>query len=193
MVENKSNAKVVKNASSGYGYKYSSLADLAEAGIDIPKMRVKPTEFGEFIEYLDKDGNWQIGAKIVEFEAKGMNHAQMYGAALTYARRYTVHMAEHVACDDDKGVESSKPANGAQKRSSGFTAGPTEKQIGFLAKLYRDGGMSEADIKKYTEVAKTKSAKEVSQTIENAKARLAQRKAETDEIPTDEEVEAFDE
>ena len=185
-------AKVIKNASQGYGYKYSSLADLAEAGVDIPKMRVKPTEFGEFIEYLDKDGNWQTGAKIVEFEAKGMNRAQMYGSALTYARRYTVQMAEQVACDDDKGVESSKPANGAQKRSGGFSSGPTEKQLCFLAKLYREGGMSEEDIKKYTDVAKTKTAIEVGQTIKNAKARLEQKKAAQDEVPTEEEVEGFD-
>lgn len=183
-------AKVIKNASQGYGYKYSSLADLAEAGVDIPKMRVKPTEFGEFIEYLDKDGQWQIGAKIVEFEAKGMNRAQMYGSALTYARRYTVQMAEQVACDDDKGVESSKPVNSAQKRSVGFTGGPTEKQLGFLAKLYREGGMSEEDIKKYVDVARTKTAHEVSQTIENAKSRLEQKK---DDLPTDEEVDEWSE
>lgn len=189
-------AKIVKNASPGYGYNYSSLADLVEAGVDIPQMRVKPTEFGEFIEYLDKKGEWQIGAKVVEFEAKGMNRAQMYGAALTYARRYTVQLAQKVACDDDKGVESSKPVKAAYARAGSATGGSggkaTEKQIGFLAKLYREGEMSEEDIKKYTEIAKTKSAKEVSQTIENAKARLEQKKAQKDAIPTDEDMEKFD-
>lgn len=182
-------AKVIKNASQGYGYKYSSLADLADAGVDIPKMRVKPTEFGEFIEYLDKDGQWQTGAKIVEFEAKGMNRAQMYGSALTYARRYTVQMAEQVACDDDKGVESSKPVKGPHSGSTRAT-GPTEKQLGYLATLYKQGGMSEDDIKKYVYVARTKTAQEVSQTIENAKSRLEQKK---DDLPTDEEVDGWSE
>ena len=81
---------VIKNASQAYGYKYSSLADIANQGVQIPKMRLKPTEFGEYIEYLDDNGEWQIGAKVVIPEMKGNNAAQVYGSALTYARRYTV-------------------------------------------------------------------------------------------------------
>lgn len=103
-------SKIVKNSTQGYGYKYASLADLARAEVKIPKMRVHPSEFGEFIEYLDEDGRWQTGARVVLFESKSMNAAQIYGAALTYARRYTVQMAQAIACDDDEGVEKSKPA-----------------------------------------------------------------------------------
>lgn len=102
-------ANVVKNKSKGYGYTYSSLADLADAGIDIPVMRTKATEFGEYVEWLDDKGEWQQGAKVVQMEMKGMNDAQAYGSALTYARRYTVQMAMQVACDDDKAVENAKP------------------------------------------------------------------------------------
>lgn len=166
-------AKVVKNASQGYGYKYSSLADLAEAGVDIPKMRVKPTEFGEFIEYLDKGGNWQIGAKIVEFEAKGMNRAQMYGSALTYARRYTVQMAEQVACDDDNGVETSKPVKGDYKaatKPTGLKA--TDKQIGYLITLCKRGGMGGDKLDEYIDRIREKTAAEVSKIIEAAEAKL---------------------
>lgn len=166
-------AKVIKNASQGYGYKYSSLADLADAGVDIPKMRVKPTEFGEFIEYLDKDGNWQIGAKIVEFEAKGMNRAQMYGSALTYARRYTVQMAEQVACDDDKGVESSKPVKGDYKaaaKPTGLKA--TDKQVGYLITLCKRGGMSGDKLDEYIDGIREKTAAEVSKIIEAAESKL---------------------
>ena len=100
--------KVVKNASQAFGYTYTSLADLAKAGINIPKMRVKPTEQGEYIEYWD-GAEWQLGAKIVVPQMKGSNEAQTYGSALTYARRYTVMLAESVACDDDSKLEKQAP------------------------------------------------------------------------------------
>lgn len=121
----KTDAKVVKNGSKGYGYTYSNLADLAKAGIRIPKMRVKPTELGEYIEYLDDNGEWQLGAKIVVPDMKGMNAAQAYGSALTYARRYTVQLAESVACDDDDKLENHDGA--------GRQAKPATRKIEFTA------------------------------------------------------------
>lgn len=185
----KSNTKVVTNASSGYGYKYASLADLARADINIPKMRVKPTEFGEFIEYLDSDGNWQTGAKIVEFEAKGMNHAQMYGAALTYARRYTVQMAESVACDDDDEVEKAKPVNKPRQkttRTAQTAHGASEKQLNYLRALYKQGGVPEEEIDRYMNAAAAQSSQAVSQAIDKMKAKLD---AKSDDIlPTEDEV-----
>ena len=56
---------VIKNSSQAYGYKYTSLADIANAGIKIPKMRTKVTENGEYVDYLDEDNTWQQGARIV--------------------------------------------------------------------------------------------------------------------------------
>lgn len=100
------NNQVVKNASKAYGYNYASLSDIANAGFTIPHMRVKPTEFGEFVEYQDEKGEWHIGAKVVVPEMKGSNEAQRYGSGLTYARRYTVQMALGLACEDDKKVET---------------------------------------------------------------------------------------
>lgn len=100
---------IVKNVSQAYGYKYSSLADIAKAGIAIPKMRIKPTEQGEYIEYLDDSGEWQLGAKIIIPEMKGSNAAQAYGSALTYARRYTVQLAKSLVCDDDSKIEKQPP------------------------------------------------------------------------------------
>lgn len=121
---------VVKNQSNGYGYKYNNLADLDRAGIQIPKMRVKPTEFGEFVEYLDEKGEWQTGAKVVEFEMKGCNKAQSYGASLSYARRYTTMLANSVACDDDDAIETHKPAsNTAEKPQSNFDFNEARKKM----------------------------------------------------------------
>lgn len=96
--------KIVKNASKGYGYTYSNLADLARAGIDIPPMKTEKVGEDEYV--FAKIGNeWIQGAKVVEMEMKGMNAAQAYGSALTYARRYTVQLVIGIACDDDDKIE----------------------------------------------------------------------------------------
>lgn len=96
--------KIVKNASKGYGYTYSNLADLARAGIDIPPMKTEKVGEDEYV--FAKIGNeWIQGAKVVEMEMKGMNAAQAYGSALTYARRYTVQLVMGIACDDDDKIE----------------------------------------------------------------------------------------
>lgn len=114
----KTEPTIIKNTSQAYGYKFSSLADISRAGVEIPQMRVKPTELGDYIEYLDKNGDWQIGAKIVVPEMKGCNSAQAYGSALTYARRYTTQLARKLACDDDVKVEKQKPTSNTQTKSA---------------------------------------------------------------------------
>lgn len=106
-----SNKQIVKNASQGYGYSYSNLADLAKAGIEIPVMKTQRVDGDEYVFALI-DGEWIQGAKVIEMEMKGMNAAQAYGSALTYARRYTVQLVKGIACDDDDKVE----ADGAAKR-----------------------------------------------------------------------------
>ena len=106
-----SNKQIVKNASQGYGYSYSNLADLAKAGIEIPVMKTQRIDSDEYVFALI-DGEWIQGAKVIEMEMKGMNAAQAYGSALTYARRYTVQLVKGIACDDDDKVE----ADGAAKR-----------------------------------------------------------------------------
>lgn len=106
-----SNKQVIKNQSQGYGYTYSNLADLAKAGIEIPVMKTQRVDGDEYVFALI-DGEWIQGAKVIEMEMKGMNAAQAYGSALTYARRYTVQLVKGIACDDDDKVE----ADGAAKR-----------------------------------------------------------------------------
>lgn len=108
---NSNNKQIVKNASQGYGYSYSNLADLAKAGIEIPMMKTQRIDGEEYVFALI-DGEWIQGAKVIEMEMKGMNAAQAYGSALTYARRYTVQLVKGIACDDDDKVE----ADGAAKR-----------------------------------------------------------------------------
>ena len=96
--------KIVKNASKGYGYTYSNLADLAKAGIEIPPMKTQKVDGYEYV-FAQIGNEWIQGAKVVELEMKGMNAAQAYGSALTYARRYTVQLVMGIACDDDDKIE----------------------------------------------------------------------------------------
>lgn len=99
------NKQIVKNASKGYNYRYSNLADLARAGVEIPPMRTERVDGYEYV--FAKVGNeWIQGARVVELTTNGMNPAQAYGAALTYARRYTVQLVQAIACDDDDALEA---------------------------------------------------------------------------------------
>lgn len=135
---------VVKADSKAYGYNYASLADIAKQGFEIPKMRSVVIEGLEYIEYLDDIGEWQQGARIVIPEMKGMNAAQAYGSALTYARRYTAQMALALASDDDAKMErTDKEANGSAK---GKDLPPSSKQLGLLRRMLTAKGLNEEQI-----------------------------------------------
>ena len=119
------NNQIVKNASKGYNYKYSNLADLARAGVEIPPMRTERVDGYEYV--FAKVGNEGIqGARVVELTTNGMNPAQAYGAALTYARRYTVQLVQAIACDDDDALE----AHTAEDRKN-FSKAKTNYGINF--------------------------------------------------------------
>lgn len=111
---------VIKNQSKAYNYNYTSLADIVNAGYELPQMRIKPTESGEYIEYLDDKGEWQIGAKVVVPDMRGSNEAQKYGAAISYARRFTAQLYLKLATTDDQAVEtqSKEQADDNDKRSA---------------------------------------------------------------------------
>lgn len=155
--------KIIKNASKGYGYNYASLADMARQEVNIPQMTTKLVDGVEYVYYKDGE-DWLQGARVVvEFEAKGMNSAQAYGSALTYARRYTVALANGIATDDDDAVEMAKP------RSGGFSepSKPSDKQLGFIRTLARMNGKTDDEIE--TLLASIKDAKTASAVIKKMK------------------------
>ena len=118
-------SQIVKNASRTNNYKYSNLADLARAGIEIPPMKVQKVDDDEYI-FAKVGDEWIQGARIIPIESKMMNPAQAYGAALTYARRYTVQLIQAVACDDDDAIEQdkhiTKPATQLKDTTTNFDA-----------------------------------------------------------------------
>ena len=157
--------KIVKNTSRGYGYNYASLADMARQEVNIPQMTTKLIDGVEYVYYKDGE-EWLQGARVVvEFEAKGMNSAQAYGSALTYARRYTVALANGIATDDDDAVEMAKPRTDGF--SGAYTAKPSEKQLNFIKTLDKMNGKTDNEIE--TLLASIKDAKTASAVIKKMK------------------------
>lgn len=186
--------KIVKADSAAYGYNYASLADIVKQGFEIPKMRIMPGTGGrDYIEYLGEDKEWHIGAQIVVPEMKGMNAAQAYGSALTYARRYTAQMALALACDDDQKLEKSKPQQTKQQFKKSNQQTPkavvpaSDKQIKFLVKLLEDLGKDAETIAKAKLEATRETSKTVSGWIQLYQKELEKNKS-ADNLPTEEEV-----
>ena len=103
--------QLVKNDSKGYGYKYASLSDIAKQGYKIPRMKTSTENGKEYIYCYDAETKeWVRGAEVVLIESKSMNRAQLYGSALTYARRYSVQLFLGLACDDDVEIENTTKA-----------------------------------------------------------------------------------
>lgn len=157
----KEKPKILGNKSDGYKYKYTSLADIVLAGYELPPMRIAvltndvgepviidgaPVEYVEALRgtEITKEGHiicehWTRGARVVlpklpegAKDNKTMNDAQLYGSAVTYARRYTALMFFGLACEDDNKVEiKTKEEAEAQE-----LAGMKEE----LAELYKKAG-----------------------------------------------------
>lgn len=139
---------LVKNASAAYGYNYASLSDIVKQGYKIPKMRVARIEGDDYIEYYDKEtGEWQLGVPVVRIEMKGMNPAQAYGSALTYARRYTAQLALSLACDDDKKLENDGSGKTATKPTGNFSKGSSKIDFNAIRKQI-DGAKSVSELNK---------------------------------------------
>lgn len=129
----KERPKVLGNKSDGYKYHYTSLSDIVIAGYDLPPMRIATLTNnngdpvivdGRPVEYIEVQsrtiGNeieWIRGARVVipkqaegAKDNKTMNDAQLYGSAITYARRYTAMLFFGIACDDDDKLETKTKA-----------------------------------------------------------------------------------
>lgn len=142
---------LVATASKAYGYSYTSLADIANAGYELPKMKTVTEDGADYVYWFDKDlKEWLRGAQVVVPEMKGMNKAQLYGSALTYARRYTAFLALQIASADDKYFEAQEPKepqNVAQKGGKEATEQEiaTARQQMFKEKQKEDFTLTDAE------------------------------------------------
>lgn len=129
--------KILGNKSTGYNYSYTSLADIVIAGYDLPPMRVAvltndagepvivdgaPVEYIEMQRPLGNAFEWVRGARVVipKKNNTSMNEAQLYGSAITYARRYTAMMMFGIACDDDDKLETKTQADAQAQELAGM-------------------------------------------------------------------------
>lgn len=156
--------KIVKNNSEGYGYNYASLSDIAKQGYEIPKMKVGIHDGSDYIYYYDKELNeWIQGAKVVVPQSKGMNEAQMYGSALTYARRYTALLSLQLACEDDKQIEEL----GKQEELI------SPKQMDILLKNYQGENLFKLlqanNLERLEDMTKSRASEIISKLIERSK------------------------
>lgn len=144
---------LVGNKSSGYNYKYTSLGDLVLAGVELPPMRVAVLVDGEQtpimangqpVEYVEAyiGNEWQRGARIVIPSGNKMNEAQLYGSALTYARRYTALTLLGIACDDDNKIEIRTKEEAEAQQNKAQTVEDTIKE---LKELYLKAGGKDFD------------------------------------------------
>ena len=98
--------------SEGYGYKYASLPEVtkkvyplaSEAGISISQILDESVSGGPAMTTLlmHTSGEWISGTyPLLEAGMKGVNSAQQFGAAITYARRYGLLAVLGIPVDDD--------------------------------------------------------------------------------------------
>lgn len=185
--EAQKSTKVIKNKSKAYGYNFTSLADIADVGVEIPKMRIAIVDGRDYIEWFDDAReDWNLGAQIIVPELKNSNKAQAYGAAVSYARRYTTLMARQLACDDDKGLEAQPPIPPAPKALPKLEKDEVDAFVDSLATIDDVDEIRKA-------YGKLVTGKTVSQFYKNqlsrfCKERIAQIEAEINQEDYNEEV-----
>lgn len=188
------------------GYKYRSCEDIVEALK--PHLSKNHLIFKMQDEIVEVAGRIYVKATVrvsdassEEFEEatayareaaqkKGMDEAQVTGAASSYARKYALCGLFGIDDGNDPDSMNRHEGRGVQQRPPRkWNGGPTDKQIEFLGKLYKEGGLSDDETIKYLDEARKKNASEVSKIIELAKTRLAQKKeAEEENLPAVEDV-----
>lgn len=143
------NVQKNKAADAGkYTYQYADIAQihkyLGEKGWDYYQYidRLEGDDYVMTVRIIDGEEKPPLrGARVVDATLVGVdNTAQEQGAALTYARRYSLLMAFGLATEDNDAQGFSRPKGEGKKA--------TEKQIAYIMKLYtmdelKDQGVDE--------------------------------------------------
>lgn len=153
------NMPTLPKDSSGYGYKYTSLDVVVEAirkslsdnGLSFVQMpSTPPVEFGLSVALTTRlmhvSGQWLEDTLVIPLPVVGKaNEAQMYGAALTYARRYALTSMLGVVADEDVDGATKQPspqqkqAKPAPKTATGVPDLPRKPSEAMLKKLWVSG------------------------------------------------------
>lgn len=130
----------LKKNASGYGYKYTDLAEIHNYLESIDSRYIQKIERLDGDDYIFTkrcfnnvwDEEWIQGSRVVQATLSGIhNPAQEQGSALTYARRYSLLMAYGLATDDDDGA-SLTIVNKVSKEEAEKYILPSGKHMGKL-------------------------------------------------------------
>lgn len=192
---------VLAKSTQGYGYKYTELAEinkaLGEAGMSY-RQYVEPLVAGEsVIDYIftilvDEKGEESEpirGCRIVG-GGVGKNAAQDQGAAITYARRYSLMMALGLACEDDDAANLSSKPTRQPKQASAPAKGRGIDFQDLNTKVNACKSVDDLNKLWAAEFGNRLLSPKQKDLVTNI---FAGRKADLkDPLPTDEELEAFD-
>lgn len=121
-------------------------------------------------------------SEATDFGDKGMNKS------ITAGEKYFIMRLFHISEKDSEDADSTTPDEiQTIQRPAPSNRGASEKQLGYLRSLYKQGGVSDSEIDKYISAAKEMSGKQVSMQIEKVKARLEEKQGE-DNLPEEGEV-----
>lgn len=121
----------IKKNMKGYGYKYSDLSQINKycEENNIQYWQYLALEEGYEVVYtvIIEDGQEKPprrGCRVIPAELSNKSNAvQEYGAALTYARRYSLLLALGIACEDDDAECLTRPS-AAQKGTAAASSRP---------------------------------------------------------------------
>ena len=141
MAEEKKETTRVSKGKTGYGYKYTELAQINELLEQRGESYYQYTETAEngrdyiMTVKVDKDGKESEpirGCYVVdEGTLKGNNNpAQQMGAAITYARRYSLLMAYGLATEDDDAASLTPQGNQSRQGAKAQQTQSKPKLIG---------------------------------------------------------------
>ena len=147
LVEALGSLKNVGKKKQGHGYKYAELADIIEDSRPILKEHgLTINNSTTFLENGDEvlitqifhtSSEWiKSYYKLDKIDMNRINAAQAKGAAITYARRYSMACMLNIAQEDDDAASVTTTSNntgGVTRTASGNTA--SEKQLNFLKSL----------------------------------------------------------
>ena len=129
--------------SKGYGYEYASLPEVCnkvyplmnEADLSVSQILDESMAGGPAMTtiIMHESGQWISGTyPLAEAGMKGVNSAQQFGAAITYARRYGLLAVLGIpVADDDAACLSEKPDN--KSKPAGNKSKAKEPTVGELA------------------------------------------------------------
>ena len=143
MIKIQKNLPAVGKDSKGYGYDYASLGEvisklypiMTTEGVCVSQILDESVSGGPAITtmLMHSSGQWLSGTyPLAEAGMKGVNSAQQFGAAITYARRYGLLAVIGVPVVDDDAACLSEPKKPAKSLPVDYSKDSKEKIIAML-------------------------------------------------------------